>query len=523
MPEAKVHHAFTVEGCATELHLLALEGQEGLSELFAFTVVVSTDEALAFDDVAGKPATLRIQVDEADEPRFVHGLVSRIEHVEATRGGFAYRLALVPKVWRLLHRAGARIFQDFTAAEVIGQVFDGAGLAKGDDYKLSLTGTYGKREYCVQYRETDWDFACRLMEEEGIFYYFEQLDERARLVLADAKEGLPDVGGVATLPYRPARGALDDAQHGHRVWRFSLAREARPGKVTLRDYDFKKPSLSLEAQKAAALEDHFEIYDYPGSYDSPGSGTTRATVRLDELRALRTAGEGDSPAPQLLPGHCFTLADHTIDDLNRKYLVTRVEHHGVAPREVVDHDEEDTELPYTNHFEVIPQDVLFRPPRATRKPLIHGVQTAVVVGPAGEEIHTDEHGRIKVQFHWDRLGKNDDKSSCWIRVSQMWAGAGWGALFLPRVGHEVVVTFLEGDPDRPLVVGSLYHGTNVPPYPLPAQKTKSTVLSNSSKGGEGWNELRFEDAKNSEEVFLRAQKDWNIVVKNDKTQKIGHD
>jgi type VI secretion system secreted protein VgrG len=244
-------------------------------------------------------------------------------------------------------------------------------------------------------------------------------------------------------------------------------------------------------------------------------------VQLASLRASQKVGEGTSGCTRFSSGHRFTLAEHAVEAFNVEYLLTRIEHWG---RGALEGDQEADKMDfYANRFEVIPSTVVFRPARVTRRPRIDGVQTAIVVGPAGEEIHTDEHGRVKVQFHWDRLGKKDDKSSCWMRVSQLWAGEGWGAMWIPRIKQEVVVAFEEGDPDRPMIVGRVYHGANVPPYPLPANKTRSTIKSNSSAGGEGFNEIRFEDKKGSEEIYIHGQKDETIVIENDKNQTIGHD
>jgi type VI secretion system secreted protein VgrG len=526
MPGSQVNHSFTVSGVSGELRVEELEGSEGLSQLYAFEVTVACADLLSFDELAGKPAALKIQVEADDQPRFVHGIVSRVVNATAALDNHGYVLTLVPKVWRLLHRADARIFQMQTVGEVIQKVLEGGGLASGDDFRLNLQATYPQREYCVQYRERDWDFVCRLLEENGIRYFFEQNDEREVLVFADALRSA-DVPVEATLRFRPSGGALGSLVAHEQVTRFVLGRDVRPGKVTLRDYNFQKPALNLQSSKQAEADHDLEIYDYPGDYDLPGDGDALVGVRLGELRASRTAGDGDSGAAQLLPGHCFTLEEHPVDELNRRYLVTRVDHFATAHGEDSHDDaggEPDARPLYANRFEVVPADVLYRPPRLTRKPLLHGVQTAVVVGPEGEEVHVDGHGRIKVQFFWDRLGKKDDKSSCWIRVSQPWAGSSaYGVLFLPRIHDEVVVTFLEGDPDRPLVVGSVYHGTNVPPYTLPDEKTKSTIKSNSSKGGGGFNELRFEDKKGSEEVYLHGQKDWNVKIEHDHTENIGHD
>jgi type VI secretion system secreted protein VgrG len=520
MPALHDVHALKVHGVTCRV--VEMEGLEEISRLFRFDVTIYTDDDVAIPDVVGKDAALTIQPRDEDEIRYVHGLVSRFELLDRTVRHRVYRVTIVPKAWKLLHRSDARIFQDLTAPEVITKVLEGAGLAAGDDFKVSLQASYRAREYCVQYRESDWDFVSRLMEEEGIAYYFTQTEARHTLVLIDAASAYAAMSGDKTLRYRRDT-IVATHEFGTHVGRWSYSEELRSGKVTLRDFNFKNPSLNLESQNQGAANSDLEVYDYPGDYELPADGDGLAKRRLEEIVATRKLAEGDSTCTRMLPGHKFALSEHPVDAQNAEYMLLRVEHRGTEPRPFDPVPEEEVQGTYANRFEAVPATVLFRPPRTTRKPLIHGAQTAIVVGPSGEEIYTDAHGRVKVQFHWDRLGKKNDKSSCWMRVSQPWASAAYGAIFIPRIHDEVVVTFLEGDPDRPLVVGSVYHGTNVPPYALPDQKTRSTIKSNSSKGGDGYNELRFEDKKGAEEVYLHGQKDWTIGIENDKAQKIGRD
>jgi type VI secretion system secreted protein VgrG len=283
--------------------------------------------------------------------------------------------------------------------------------------------------------------------------------------------------------------------------------------------------MDLMGQAQAKNGGKLEAYDYPGEYGTCDEGNGLAKIRLEEMQACRQIGIGQSDCRRLVPGYRFTLDQHHRSDLNKECLIVRVSHAGSQPQ-VLGADvgmNGDHDSTYQNQFECIHADVPFRSPRLTSRPVIQGPQTAIVVGPQGEEIYTDKHGRVKVQFHWDREGKQDEKSSCWLRVGQVAAGSGWGALFLPRIGQEVVVQFLEGDPDQPIVMGSVYNGDNPPPYALPGEKTKSTIKSDSTKGGGGSNELRFEDAKGSEEIFLHGQKDCTIAIENDKSQTVGHD
>ena len=508
---------FEVDGLSQTLRLVRFSGSEGLSELFRFEVIVASEEGtLAFDDVIGKPALLTMNADEG-EPRYVHGLVARMRQGDLGKKLSTYHLTIVPRPWRLLHRHDCRIFQELTAPDIIKKVLEGAGLANNTDFRLALQGTYAAREYCVQYRESDWAFVSRLMEEEGITYFFEHAADKHVLALIDKPASHVAIAGDSTVKFKPSLGALSKGEH---IQRFHYAEEIRSGKVTIRDYDFKKPGLKLESSGAGAAFADLEVYDHPGDYLLPATGDALASIRLEERASLRKQGEGESACERLIPGFTFTLSEHAREALNREYLVTRIEHRGAEPSMA----EAGVETPrYENQFEVIPSDVPFRPALTTPRPTVKGVQSAIVVGPAGEEIYTDEHGRVKVQFFWDRQGKKDEKSSCWIRVSQVWAGEGWGAMHIPRVNQEVLVDFFEGDPDRPIIVGRVYHGTNVPPYGLPANRTRSTIKSSSSPGGNGSNELRFEDKAGSEEVYLHGQKDWTIAIENDKNQTVGHD
>lgn len=510
-------HTFQIDGISSELRVIRFEGSEALSELFHFNILfVALENDLAFDDIIGKPALLSFHVDE--DIRHVHGVISEFEQLEEGKQRTAFQATLVPEVSRLTLRQNCRIFQNKSAPDIISEVLDSAGI-QPKTIRKSLSGSYAAREYCVQYRESDWAFISRLLEEEGAFYFFEHKDSGHTLVLADSPSVHEPIPGDAHIPFHSPTGAL--AARFQHVSRFRYAERVRPGKVSLRDYNFKKPSLALDESSQADADDDLEIYAYPGAFDAPSAGAGLAKRRLEALQATRKTAGGQGVCPRFLPGAKFTLTDHVRDDFNREYLLIRVLHQGFEPS--FESSGDGSQAPYENRFTVIPVNVPFRPAPTTPKPTISGIQTAIVTGPGGEEIHTDEHGRIKVQFHWDRQGKQNENSSCWIRVAQLWAGAGWGGLFLPRIGQEVVVDFLEGDPDRPLVVGAVYHGTNVPPYALPGEKTKSTIKSNSSTGGGGFNEIRLEDKAGSEEIYVHGQKDWTIVIEHDKDQAIGND
>ncbi len=513
---------FEVSGCASELRVVRFSGHEQLSGLYEFQLELACEEpALSFSNVVGQQALLTLVGEAA--PRHVHGIVSRFEQVGGKPRYTLYRATLVPQVWRLQHRHDSRIFQELATPDILKKVLQGAGLS-GEQYALRLSNSYEPRNYCVQYRESDWDFLCRLMEEDGIFHYFEHHADKHVLVMGDGPGACNPIPGEETLLFRHPGGLVTEAEH---VLGFRFAEEIQPGQVSLRDFNFKKPSLPMDAQHAAEQDKDLEVYDYPGEYQDPQRGSSArgggiAKLRLEEMQARRKVGQGESDCERLVPGCFFTLAEHHRSDFNTRYLLTSVGHEGHQPQ-VLDEEASGGAFGYTNFFSCISAKVPFRPPRRTARPVVRGVQTALVVGPPGEEIHVDEHGRVKVQFHWDREGQRNDKSSCWVRVSQPWGGEAWGGMFIPRIGQEVVVDFIEGDPDRPLITGRVYNGLNPTPYPLPDEKTKSTFRTNTSPGGEGFNELRFEDKKGAEQVFIHAQRNMDVHVKHDSMENILHD
>ncbi len=509
-------YTFTADALSDPVEVVRFEGVEEISTLFRFEITIATSNPnLAFDDLVGAPGQLTLQV--GDEPRYVHGLVLALAQHQIGKKLSYYQITLVPELWKAHKKQTFRIFQEMSTSDIIDQVLTDLGLA-ASDYRLSLQEKYSPREYCVQYRESDWDFLSRLMEEDGIFCFFEHSDGAHTLVIADSTSAYGPIAGDSSIRFHAPAGALVQSEH---ISQFRFRQAVRPDKVTLRDYNFKNPTLSLEKDNKGETASGIEVYDYPGDYAKPAEGSTLASLRVEQWQVAAKMATGDSACVRFTPGHTFSLVEHPRGDFNAGYLFVRIEHRGAQPNMGEEAGEEEEN--YANRFLCIPEEVPYRPPHRTPKPKIYGVQTAIVTGPSGEEIHTDEHGRIKVQFHWDREGKNDDKSSCWMRVRQMWSGPGWGGLFIPRIGQEVVVEFLEGDPDRPLVAGTVYHGANVPPYTLPDEKTKSTIKSNSSMGGKGFNEFYFEDKKGQEEVYLHGEKDWTIRIENDKNQEIGHD
>jgi len=507
---------FESKGYPEELRVLRVSGSEGLSELFTFQVdLAARDGEIDLDSVVGVPAQLDIYYE--DGVRSVFGIVSRFEQGVSGETFTPYYAELVPTVWLLTQRYKSRIFQEMTVKEIIEKVLGDAEV-ESDYFRFALQRTnYVKRDYCVQYRETDWNFISRLMEEEGIFYFFEHQNEKDVLVMADSGDVHVPIDGVSDVVFRDRYGTVEEEEF---IYDFRFSQQIRSGTAVLRDYNFERPTLDLTKNQAAERDPALEVYDFPGLYTDEGTGAELARIRLQSAQAKRLVGEGQSVCRRMVSGNKFTLTDSPRTSFNQEYLLTHVRHQGIQP---LGQDDAGGRFQYDNRFQCIPSDTPFRPARKTPKPVVEGSQTAVVTGPSGEEVYVDQHGRVKVQFPWDREGQNDEKSSCWIRVSQLWAGMGWGAMFIPRIGHEVIVDFLEGDPDRPIITGRVYNGDNTPPYPLDAEKTKSTIKSDSSKGGGGSNEIRFEDKKGQEQVYIHAQKDQSNVIENDLSISVGHD
>lgn len=508
---------FTIAGLDTEMRVVSVSGREEMSLPFVFDIELATeDDSVDFTQVVDHAAVLGIV--RMGDPRYVNGIVHRFEQGEVGTRFALYRVQLVPKIWRLKHRHNCRIFQQKSAPEIVVQILKELGLG-GDEYRQVLTGQHPVRDYCVQYRESEFDFISRLLEEEGIFYYFEHGGDKHVMVMSDDVSVHKPVPDPAEVPYRARHEGMVSAEH---IFSFRYAEEIRPGASMLRDFNFKKPTQNLDGVFRSEADKRLEFYDYPGNYDESGVGQALAKTRLQGLRVPSKAGHGESTCGNLLPGYTFTLTGFPRSSMNRKYLLTAVATDAAQPQ-ALEETAGSGGTEFSNRLTCIPFDVPFRPEHRTPKPFVQGSQTAIVVGPAGEEIYTDEFGRIKVQFHWDREGQGDEKSSCWIRTSQAWAGSGWGALVIPRIGHEVIVDFLEGDPDRPIITGRVYHGTNRPPYALPDQKTKTTMKSSSSKGGAGFNEIRIEDKKGEEQIFIHAERNQDVRVKKDSLEWIGND
>jgi len=530
------------------LLLVGFSGNEAISQPFGFQLdlLAQADATVAFDKLLGQNITVTMALPDGGK-RYFNGICSRFSQGMRDAHFTAFRMEIVPQLWLLTRRAQSRTYQQLSVPEILQQALQGLNVS------YELQGTYQHRDYCVQYRETDFNFVSRLMEEEGIYYFFEHSDGSHKMVVADTPQSHADMPTRSTVDFEQVNaGHLRDQD---RIYEWEKAQELRAGKYTLWDHCFELPGKNLEA-KQPTLEtvnvgtvshklkvggnDQLEIYDYPGEYAQrfdgidPSGGdrandinniftdnTRTAGIRMQQETLPALVVRGASGCRQWTSGYKFTLNKHF--DGDGSYVLASVHHAAVLSdnyRSGADHS-----FQYANSFTCIPAALPFRTPRVTPKPLVYGTQTAVVVGPSGEEIFTDKYGRVKVQFPWDRRGQNDADSSCWIRVGSIWAGKQWGGIHIPRIGQEVIVAFEEGDPDRPIIVGGVYNAEQMPPYTLPDNKTQSGLKTRSSLQGttDHFNELRFEDKKDSEEIYFHAQKDFNRVVENNDTLKVGSD
>lgn len=484
----------------TELYPQSVSGHEVLNELPQVSLLGISVCSLILSGAVGTHITTLLDHDGKKRP--LDALIAEIHQLPADATAERYQLVLRPWLWWLTLASNNRVFQNLSTSDIVTTIFKAHGFT---DFKLSLTGSYEPREYCVQYGESDFAFVSRLLEEEGIFWFFTHEEGKHTLVLADNNDAFPPIPNGPKVAYLGQEIGVREL-HGIRSAQYCL--QAVAGTYSATDYEFTTPATSLYSQAQAEAGPRAQ-YEHPGGYTAKARGDALTKQRVDGLRSQEKRLIGESDCRWLVPGHWFTLTGHDDAALNIDWVLTSVTHEA-------DHEH------YRNRFEAIPKTTAYRPPRTTPKPRMH-TQTAKVVGKAGEEIWTDQYGRIKIQFPWDLQGKNDEASSCWVRVVLPWSGKGFGMQFIPRIGQEVIVTFIDGDPDRPLVTGCVYNGDNALPYALPDNQTQSGIKTNSSKGGGGFNELRFEDKKDAEEVFLQAQKDMKVNVLNDSTATIGHD
>ncbi len=518
MPKGREFTITTPLGADTLL-FSRMRGHNEIGGCFAFDVdMVSEDIDIAAADLLGQGITLRIGHDDGDCV-FLHGLVDRLSMTEVSGDLAGYRAQLRPWLWFLSKSTDNRIFQNLSIVEIIEQVFSAYPAAK---FENRLQNTYDPIPYCVQYGESDLDFLMRWMEHEGIFTFFEFDDGAHTLILVDTLNALQPAPGQEQIAFSPDLPPTFENRNFVTQWSWDA--QVTTGGFTHTDYDFTKPAADLMGKSVNPGQHDLgdlEAYHYPGTYTELDRGDALALVRMQTLKSPVARASAKATVRGIHSGHLFKLTDFWRDAENAEYAVLRTEYE-IWDGQYSAHTS-DVEEGFEISLALTPTTEEYRPPRVTPKPVMRGPQTAVVVGPAGEEIFTDEYARVKVQFHWDRLGKSDENSSCFVRVSSVWAGSGYGFIQIPRIGQEVIVDFLEGDPDQPIITGRVYNAAQMPPYGLPGSATQSGWKSDSSLGGGGFNELRFEDKAGAEEVYFQAQKDHNELIKNDETRLIQHD
>ncbi|MDH0749412.1 type VI secretion system tip protein VgrG [Pseudomonas sp. GD03842] len=502
------------------LILKRLDGKEELGRLFAYDLeLISQNNAIDLNQLLGKPMSVSMQ-SRGGGNRYFHGVVARCSQGVDVGQFASYQVTLRPWLWMLTRTSDCRIFQHLTIPQIIKQVFRDLGFS---DFEDALSRPYREWEYCVQYRETSFDFVSRLMEQEGIYYFFRQEEDRHVLVLADAYGAHQAPPGYESVPfYHP------DGQHRERdhISGWHLAQEVQPGSLELNDYDFQRPSARIDVRSAMPrphTAGDYPLFDYPGTYVQSEDGEHYARTRIEAIQSLHERIKLKGNARGLGAGHVFRLNGFSREDQNREYLIVTARY--TVTQESLETGQGNSELQFESELTCIAAHQSFRPLPITPRPIVKGPQTAIVVGPEQEEIFTDAFGRVKVHFYWDRHDQSNENSSCWIRVSQAWAGKNWGSVHIPRIGQEVVVSFLEGDPDRPIITGRVYNAEQPVPYDLPANATQSGTKSRSSKGGTpaNFNEIRMEDKKGEEQLYIHAERNQDIVVEVDESHSVGHD
>ncbi|HZN23834.1 MAG TPA: type VI secretion system tip protein TssI/VgrG, partial [Burkholderiales bacterium] len=482
--------------------------------------LISDNFSVKTDDLLGQKMTVKLELQNG-ETRYFNGHVSRFSQAEGDGRLAVYRVNLQSWLWFLTRTSDCRIFQEKTVPDIIKSIFREHGFT---DFDESLSRKYRPWVYCVQYRETDFNFVSRLMEQEGIYYFIKHDKGKHTVVLCDSYGAHKPIAG-SPIVYMP-RGSTNVGRREH-IADWSVTREVQPGTYALKDFDFEKPRANLFVKSTVSrkhTQAKHEVFDYPGLYVKTDDGDAYARSRIEGLHAQFEQAHAVGNAHAIAVGGLFKLTGHPREDQNREYLIVSATHE-LRSNVYEGADTAQAEPVYRCSFAAIESQQPYRASCLTPKPFVQGPQTAIVVGPAGDEIYTDKYGRVKVQFHWDRYGKNDENSSCWVRVAHPWAGKNWGMVAIPRIGQEVVVDFLEGDPDQPLITGRVYNADQMPPWDLPANKTQTGVLTRSSSGGAGANAnaIRFEDKKGAEQLWIHAEKNQDIEVENDETHWVGHD
>ena len=504
-----------------KLVVQSMSGDEALGRLFNYNLeLLSQDFELHFDQIVGQQVT--VVLDLPEDKRYFNALITEFRYLGQTDRYARYQATLRPWLWFLTRTSDCRIFQEKKVPDIIKEVFRDNGMS---DFEDRLTGNYRKWEYCVQYRETDFNFISRLMEQEGIYYYFKHFEDKHELVLTDDMGTHEPFPKFETIPYCPPAGQMSLQQDDH-LQHWAVTQAIQPERYAIQDFDFKKPRVNLLSRFNQQGDHAFpinnpEIYDYPGEYMEFDDGVNYVEIRLQELRSQFERVNAGGPCRGMSAGCLFTLEDYPREDQNKEYLVLSVSHQ-ISDTGYISSGGGSSEELYRCQISVMGKETPYRQIRSTPKPIVQGPQTAIVVGPSSDEIFTDEFGRVKVQFHWDRYGQRDENSSCWIRVSQVHAGKGFGGIDIPRIGEEVIVSFMEGDPDRPLITGRVYNAELMTPFGLPGQKVVSGMKSNSTPGGGGYNEFSLNDTKGEEGITIHGQYNMDTTVENDQSNTIGN-
>lgn len=524
-PASEAKFLFELLDVDYDLSVVDFDVTEAVSDIFVVNLTLASKDKINFEDVKLQEGSLTVvggigaSFNDESGDRYFHGIIRKFKHFGTSGRLQLYQAQIVPSLWLLSLKENCRIFQDKKLQDVIGILLKEQDITS-DLYEFRLDRADIFIKFSIQYQETNLNYLSRLLEHEGIHYFFEHFEDKHVLVFCDSEAYYQEITGQSSLVFN-TNGLVAEKEN---VFAFNISERLRSGKLAQKNYNFKTPSVDLSTEHKVKIEKDYEVYEYPGPYGETASGQKLSQIRLEEIQALGKKGHGSSCCPRFQPGATFTLADHPHNDFNAEYFLFKVTHEGEQPQILQEHGSGGG-AHYSNSFFVIPSSVTYRPERTTLKPMVPGLLSAIVTGPKGEEIWPDEYGRVNVQFHFDREGKMDEKSSCWLRTIQFWNGTTWGSQFIPRVGDEVLVSFINGDMDYPIITGSVVNEAKQPNYSLPANKTQSGIRTRSTPGGTAanFNELRFEDKMGSEEVYLQGEKDWNILIKNDKGQRVGHD
>ncbi|MCW8930545.1 MAG: type VI secretion system tip protein TssI/VgrG [Gammaproteobacteria bacterium] len=522
IPANTSRFTFDLINSSEELRVLEFEGTESISKPFEYKLVLATqNDLLTPEQFMGNSGLLTMVSHEQNE--LLHGDIAQFEQFSEQGDFLLYRLTLVPRFWFLTKRYNHRIFQELSIPEIIEAVFNDAGI-NPDDYELRLADDYPSREYCVQYGESEFNFISRLMEENGLHYHFEHQLDKHIMVIADHNGAFPFIQIDKNVQYHPLDSLNADKEVIHR---FNKGYQVRHGSACFRDYSFKSPLDRLTNHRQTECDTALEDYHYPGDYESKksalkSSGVKKTVLKLQQHQTLREESQLGSNCQRLRAGMRYELYDNPNGLYNQQYLLTHIKHIGKQPQSLDEYGAGNAST-YSNDANCIPATTSYKSPVKHKKTNLVGYQSSTVTGPTGEEIYTNAHAQTKVQFPWDREGQQDENSSCWLRSSQTWAGKNWGHLILPRMGQETKVGYIHGDPDRPIITGSVYNERHKPPYELPKYKTRSTYKTHSTLGGKGYNEIRIEDRKDQEQVYFHAEKDLDIRAKYDRRDIINHD